>query len=207
MGWMSWKETILDFFDVFGPATLAVVSFTESIIQPVPPDLLYLPMLYDAAGDMPLVTWLFLVVTLSSVAGSYIGYLIGQKWGRQLLDRFAKPKHVAKLEALTIKYGNLGIFIAAFSPIPYKVFGWVAGMGEMNKKAFLIAGLFGRSLRFGLEAILVGIYGQKALDAIFNFLDNEILIGIVMIVSALAIWFAWSWWSNLSVEEITNSSE
>ena len=204
---MSWKETILDFFDVFGPATLAVVSFTESIIQPVPPDLLYLPMLYDAAGDIPLVTWLFLVVTLSSVAGSYIGYLIGQKWGRELLDKFAKPKHVAKLEALTIKYGNLGIFIAAFSPIPYKVFGWVAGMGEMNKKAFLIAGLFGRSLRFGLEAVLVGIYGQKALDAMFTFLDNEILIGIVMIVSALAIWFAWSWWSNLSVEEITNSSE
>ena len=204
---MSWKETILDFFDVFGPATLAVVSFTESIIQPVPPDLLYLPMLYDAAGDIPLVTWLFLVVTLSSVAGSYIGYLIGQKWGRQLLDRFAKPKHVAKLEALTIKYGNLGIFIAAFSPIPYKVFGWVAGMGEMNKKAFLIAGLFGRSLRFGLEAILVGIYGQKALDAIFKFLDNEILIGIIMIVSGIALWFSWSWWSKLSVEEITNSSE
>ena len=204
---MSWKDTILDFFDVFGPATLAVVSFTESIIQPVPPDLLYLPMLYDADGDIPLVTWLFLVVTLSSVAGSYIGYIIGQKWGRELLDKFAKPKHVAKLEALTIKYGNLGIFIAAFSPIPYKVFGWVAGMGEMNKKAFLIAGLFGRSLRFGLEAILVGIYGQKALDAMFTFLDNEILIGIIMIVSGIALWFSWSWWSKLSVEEITNSSE
>lgn len=204
---MSWKDTILDFFDIFGPATLAVVSFTESIIQPVPPDLLYLPMLYDADGDIPLVTWLFLVVTLSSVAGSYIGYLIGQKWGRELLDKFAKPKHVAKLEALTIKYGNLGIFIAAFSPIPYKVFGWVAGMGEMNKKAFLIAGLFGRSLRFGLEAVLVGIYGQKALDAMFTFLDNEILIGVIMIVSGIALWFSWSWWSKLSVEEITNSSE
>jgi len=204
---MSWKETILDFFDIFGPATLAVVSFTESIIQPVPPDLLYLPMLYDAAGDIPLVTWLFLVVTLSSVAGSYVGYLIGQKWGRELLDKFAKPKHVAKLEALTIKYGTLGIFIAAFSPIPYKVFGWVAGMGEMNKKAFLIAGLFGRSLRFGLEAILVGIYGQKALDAMFTFLDNEILIGVIMIIGGLALWFSWSWWSNLSVEEIADSSE
>ena len=98
---MSWKETILDFFDVFGPATLAVVSFTESIIQPVPPDLLYLPMLYDAAGDMPLVTWLFLVVTLSSVAGSYIGYLIGQKWGRQLLDRFPKPVISVTLSCFT----------------------------------------------------------------------------------------------------------
>ena len=204
---MSRKDTILDFFDIFGPATLAVVSFTESIIQPVPPDLLYLPMLYDAAGDIPLVTWLFLVVTLSSVAGSYIGYLIGQKWGRELLDKFAKPKHVAKLEALTIKYGTLGIFIAAFSPIPYKVFGWVAGMGEMNKKAFLIAGLFGRSLRFGLEALLVGIYGQKALDAMFTFLDNEILIGIIMIIGMLALWFSWSWWSNLSVEKIADSSE
>jgi undecaprenyl-diphosphatase len=204
---MSWKDTVLDFFEVFGPASLAVLSFTESIIQPVPPDLLYLPLLYDAMGDIPLVMWLFLVVTLSSVAGSYIGYLIGQKWGRDVLDRFAKPKHVDKLEALTIKYGNLGIFIAAFSPIPYKVFGWVAGMGEMNKKAFLIAGLLGRSLRFGLEAILVGVYGQKALDAMFTFLDNEILIGVVMIVSCAALWFSWSWWSNLSVEEITNSSE
>ncbi|MBT3419558.1 MAG: DedA family protein [Euryarchaeota archaeon] len=204
---MSWKDTVLDFFDVFGPASLAVLSFTESIIQPVPPDLLYLPLLYDAMGDIPLVMWLFLVVTLSSVAGSYIGYLIGQKWGRDVLDRFAKPKHVAKLEALTIKYGNLGIFIAAFSPIPYKVFGWVAGMGEMNKKAFLIAGLLGRSLRFGLEAILVGVYGQKALDVMFTFLDNEILIGVVLIVSCAVLWFSWSWWSNLSVEEITNSSE
>jgi len=204
---MSWKDTILDFFDIFGPASLAVLSFTESIIQPVPPDLLYLPMLYDAMGDVPQVIWLFLVVTLSSVAGSYVGYLIGKKWGRDVLDRFAKPKHVAKLEALTIKYGTFGIFIAAFSPIPYKVFGWVAGMGEMNKKAFLIAGLFGRSLRFGLEAILVGIYGQKALDAMFTFLDNEILIGVVMIVSCAALWFSWSWWSNLSVEPITESSE
>ena len=197
----------MDFFDIFGSASLAVLSFTESIIQPVPPDLLYLPMLYDAMGDVPLVIWLFLVVTLSSVAGSYVGYLIGKKWGRDVLDRFAKPKHVAKLEALTIKYGTFGIFIAAFSPIPYKVFGWVAGMGEMNKKAFLIAGLFGRSLRFGLEAILVGIYGQKALDAMFTFLDNEILIGIIIIVGGAVLWFSWHWWSNLSVEQITESSE
>ena len=98
---MSWKDSILDFFDIFGPATLAVVSFTEAIIQPVPPDLLYLPMLYDAAGNIPLIIWLFLAVTLSSVAGSYIGYLIGKKWGRELLDKFAKPKHIEKLEALT----------------------------------------------------------------------------------------------------------
>ena len=198
---MSWKDSILDFFDIFGPASLAVLSFTESIIQPVPPDLLYLPMLYDAMWDVPLVTWLFLVVTLSSVAGSYVGYLIGQRWGRQLLDKFAKQKHVDKLEALTVKYGTAGIFIAAFSPIPYKVFGWVAGMGDMDKRSFLIAGLFGRGLRFGLEALLIGIYGKAALDAINTFLDNEILIAIVMIVIITIAYFAWQWWSNLGKDK------
>jgi len=154
-------------------------------------------MLYDAMDNKPLVMWYFLVVTLTSVAGSYVGYLIGKRWGRQLLDRFAKQKHVAKLEALTTKYGTVGIFIAAFSPIPYKVFGWVAGMGEMDKRSFIVTGLFGRGLRFGLEALLIGIYGQKALDTINAILDNEILIALGMIAIGLVGYFAWSWWSKL----------
>tara|TARA_B100001564_G_scaffold89074_1_gene72408 strand:+ start:86 stop:577 length:492 start_codon:yes stop_codon:yes gene_type:complete len=158
-------------------------------------------MLYDAMDNKPLVLWYFLVVTLTSVTGSYVGYLIGQRWGRQLLDKFAKQKHVDKLEALTIKYGTAGIFIAAFSPIPYKVFGWVAGMGEMDKRAFLIAGLFGRGLRFGLEALLIGIYGKAALDSINTFLDNEILIAVVMIVTITIAYFAWQWWSKLGEDK------
>tara|TARA_B100001540_G_scaffold316947_1_gene348292 strand:+ start:1004 stop:1615 length:612 start_codon:yes stop_codon:yes gene_type:complete len=195
---VSWYSGVLDFIlERTNSAVLGLVSFTEAIIQPLPPDLVYLPMLYDAMDNKPLVFWYFLVVTLSSVAGSYIGYLIGQRWGRQLLNRFAKQKHVSKLEALTTKYGTAGIFIAAFSPIPYKVFGWVAGMGEMDKRSFILAGLFGRGLRFGLEALLIGIYGKKALDAINTFLDNEILIAVGMIVTITIAYFAWQWWSNL----------
>jgi len=198
---MSWHDGILDFIlDHTNSAVLGLVSFTEAIIQPLPPDLVYLPMLYDAMGNTPLVLWYFLVVTLSSVAGSYIGYLIGKRWGRQLLDKFAKQKHIAKLEALTERYGTIGIFIAAFSPIPYKVFGWVAGMGEMDKRPFLIAGLFGRSLRFGLEALLIGIYGKKALDAINTFLDNELLIGIGMIFIGIIAYLMWNWWSKLGLQ-------
>ena len=195
---MSWYSGTLDFIlDRTNSFVLGLVSFTEAIIQPIPPDLVYLPMLYDAMDNTPLVIWYFLVVTLSSVAGSYIGYLLGKHWGRQLLDRFAKQKHVDKLEALTEKYGTLGIFVAAFSPIPYKVFGWVAGMGEMDRRSFIIAGLFGRGLRFGLEALLIGIYGKKALDTINLFLDNEILIALGMIVFAAIGYLIWRWWSKL----------
>ncbi|MEK9697006.1 MAG: hypothetical protein VW270_14690, partial [Candidatus Poseidoniales archaeon] len=56
---MGWKETIIDWFDIFGPAALAMLSFTEAIIQPVPPDLLYIPMLLDALGNGPLMLWLW----------------------------------------------------------------------------------------------------------------------------------------------------
>ena len=202
---MSWKETILDFFDVFGPASLAVVSFTESIVQPIPPDLLYIPMLADAIGNIPMVVWLWLTVTLSSVAGSLVGYWIGKRWGRKLLTRFSKQAHLDKIEALTLKYGTFGIFIAAFSPIPYKVFGWVAGMGEMEKKPFLLAGLCGRGLRFGLEAVLIGIYGNKAIEALNWFLDNEIILALAMILAAIPIWYGWKWWSNIELE--TSSME
>ena len=197
---VSWYSGVLDFIlERTNSAVLGFVSFTEAIIQPLPPDLVYLPMLYDAMDNKPLVMWYFLVVTLTSVAGSYIGYLIGQRWGRQLLDRFAKTQHVEKLEALTTKYGTVGIFIAAFSPIPYKVFGWVAGMGEMDKRSFIAAGLVGRGMRFGLEALLIGIYGKAALDTINTFLDNEILIAVAMIFSGLVIYLVWQWWSKLSV--------
>jgi len=197
---MGWKEWVIDAFGIFGPASLAAVSFTEAIIQPLPPDVVYLPMLVDAMGDMPAVIWLWLVVTISSVLGSIVGYWIGGKWGNPLMQRFAKPEHKSKLMALSDKYGTIGIFIAAFSPIPYKVFGWIAGMTKMDRTPFIIAGLAGRGLRFGLEALLIGLYGQQALKAMFWFLDHEILLAIALIVMAILTWFAWSWWNGLEEE-------
>jgi len=194
---MSWKETILEAFEVFGPASLFLLSFTEAIIQLIPPDLLYIPMLVNAMGDTPLVVWLWLVVTVASVLGSLVGYFIGQRWGTSLLIRFGQEKHLAKLEMLTERYGTMGIFIAAFSPIPYKVLGWVAGMGHMAKKPFLIAGFVGRSLRFGLEAVLIGLYGDDAYDAMMWFLDNEILLAVALIVTGGLLVVAWRWWSGL----------
>ncbi|MBQ70922.1 MAG: hypothetical protein CMA65_05480 [Euryarchaeota archaeon] len=194
---MGWKEQTLELFEIFGPASLAVVSFTEAIIQPVPPDLLYMPMLVNAIGDTPLVVWLWLVVTVSSVLGSLVGYYIGKKWGTSLMVRFGQERHLLKLEQLTLRYGSWGIFIAAFSPIPYKVLGWMAGMGHMKHKPFILAGFFGRGLRFGLEAILIGLYGSQALNLLNWLLDNEIMLAIALILGFAVLVYAWQWWNNL----------
>ena len=197
---MSWKDSVIDWFDGFGWLSLAALSFTEAIIQPVPPDLLFLPMLVNASGDSNMVLWLWIVITVTSVLGSIIGYWVGRKWGRSLFNRFKGEKHLRKIESLTTRYGTVGVFIAAFSPIPYKVFGWAAGMGEMKMKPFIIAGLFGRGLRFGLEALLVGIYGNKAVEGLEWLLDREVLIGIVIILLCGVAWLLLRWWNELSID-------
>ena len=201
---MSWQQQILEWFDIFGPASLGLLSFTEAIIQPVPPDLMFLPMLMNHAGNIPMILWLWIVITITSVLGSLVGYWIGKNWGKSLITKFNGEKHITKLEILTEKYGTIGVFIAAFSPIPYKVFGWFAGMGEMDKKSFLLAGLIGRGMRFGIEAILIGIYGQDALDFLNNLLDQELLMGIILIVIAVISYYAWKWWINLKPETETS---
>ncbi|MAO69493.1 MAG: hypothetical protein CL983_00215 [Euryarchaeota archaeon] len=201
---MTWKEQILQWFEIFGPASLGMLSFTEAIIQPVPPDLMFLPMLLNNSGNIPMIFWLWIVITSTSVLGSLIGYWIGQNWGKSIVERFNGQKHIKKLEILTQKYGTMGIFIAAVSPIPYKVFGWFAGMGEMNKKSFILAGFLGRGIRFGLEAVLIGIYGQKALDSLNNILEQELLLGLIIIIAAIISYYTWKWWSNLRIETETS---
>ena len=95
---MGWKESVVDWFDGFGAASLGTMSFTEAIIQPVPPDLLFLPMLLAAQGNSSLILWLWIVITVTSVLGSLVGYWIGKRWGRSLFDRFGGEKHVKKIE-------------------------------------------------------------------------------------------------------------
>ena len=195
---MSWKGAIVDWFDAYGAIGLAAMSFSESIIQPVPPDLMFIPMLVTAEGSSSLIILLWLVVTITSVLGSLVGYWIGKKWGRTLFNRFKAERHLKKIEALTQRYGTFGIFIAAFSPIPYKVFGWAAGMGEMKIKPFVIAGLIGRGLRFGLEALLIGIYGSKAVEGMEWLLDREVFIGIALALVIVATWLGIRWWNGLT---------
>ena len=188
---MIGEEVILDFFESFGPLALALLSFTEAIIQPIPPDVLFLPMAYDASDNEGLLIWLWLVVTLSSVLGAIIGHALGKRYGTKLIDKFGKPHHRQQLEKLFERYGTLGMFIAAVSPLPYKVFGWIAGASDMKLRPFILAGIVGRGLRFGLEALFIFLYGESAMRAVEWILDRELLMGIILIftLGTIVWWF------------------
>ena len=77
-------SSVIDWGSNFGLVGLALVSFTESIIQPVPPDLLVIPMSLEAASKLELLA-IFLVATISSVLGSLGGYGIGLYAGRPII--------------------------------------------------------------------------------------------------------------------------
>lgn len=187
---MIGEDFILEFFNQFGPFALALLSFTEAIIQPIPPDVMFLPMAYDERNSVNMLLWLWFIVTFASVLGAMVGHALGKRYGTKLLDRFGKPHHRERLEYLFERYGVWGMFIAAVSPLPYKVFGWIAGASDMKMRPFVLAGIFGRGLRFGMEAVLIYLYGDTAMDAANWLLDHELIMAVVLIVLIGAV----GWW-------------
>ena len=191
-------SSIIDWADEWGLLGLAVVSASEAAFQPAPPDLLVIPMVLGADTSLDILT-IVLVATLSSVVGAVGGYGIGAYAGRPILERFASDATVSRLDALMIRYGSAGIFLAAVSPIPYKALAWAAGAGRMDLRLFIAAGLFGRGIRFGMEGIVLGIWGDEFLSLIENPLAWLVggLLGLLLILPLMG------WWTGLA--EATDS--
>ncbi len=191
-------DTVVSWGSGFGLVGLAVVSATEAALQPVPPDLLVIPMSLDANSEFELLA-IFLVATLFSVIGSLGGYGIGLYAGRPTIEKIAKSSLSRKLDELIARYGVAGVFIAAVSPIPYKLLAWMAGAGRMEMRTFISAGIFGRSIRFGMEVLIVGYWGEEFVQML-----KEPLFWIVVGVFSIVIFVPLNnWWNNLDkpVEE------
>jgi len=195
-------DTTIDWADSWGLIGLAIVSATEAMFQPAPPDLLVIPMVLNSNGSVTEIFAIVLTATIFSVFGSLGGYAIGMYAGRPFLEKFAKPNTISRIDNLFLKYGSMGVFIAAISPIPYKAFAWAAGSGKMNIRLFVFAGLLGRGIRFGLEGIVLGFYGEEFSDLMYN--PFFWLFGGVL---ATALFFPLNtWWNSLIIPD-NNSSE
>ena len=185
-------DSVVSWGSGFGLVGLAVVSSSEAAFNPVPPDLLVIPMSLDASSGIDLLA-IFLVATLSSVIGSLGGYGIGFYAGRPAIEKFAKPSLSRKLDELISRYGDTGVFIAAVSPIPYKLLAWTAGAGRMDIRTFLSAGIFGRGIRFGMEVMIVGYWGEELVEML-----EDPLFWIVVGVFSVVVFIPLSnWWNGL----------
>ena len=151
---------------------LALLSFAESVIFPIPPDVMLAPM----SLSQPSRAWHFaLITTLASIVGGVAGYLLGFFAFDTLLQSFIESSGYAhKLETAIgwfEAYGVWVVFLAGFSPIPYKIFTVSAGFLPMAFLPFLIASAIGRGARFFLVATLMKWGGARMEEQLRKYVE------------------------------------
>jgi membrane protein YqaA with SNARE-associated domain len=178
----------------YGGPALVVLAFAESSFFPIPPDVLLLPLCLSKPDK----SFKFAVLTsIGSVIGGICGYFIGF-WLWSLTSAFFftyipgfNPDKFQLVQNLFFQYDFWIIFIAGFSPIPYKIFTIGAGVFKVNFFMFFLASAVSRSLRFFLVAGLVYCFGvsiRNFIDKYFNLLTwtfTLLLVGGFLVLKLL----------------------
>ena len=176
---------------------LAVATFLESILSPIPPDPLLIPM---SVLRPEMAIWYGLVATIASLSGALVGHWLGSRFGRPILSRFTSESKVDLAESLFDRYGAWALLAAAVTPIPYKLFAILAGVLKFDRKRFLIVSLIGRGSRFIGLGILFFLFGEQIQHFIEQNIQKLSLFGLVaVVVSCLCLWVLVKFRSKLGV--------
>ncbi|WP_411358520.1 YqaA family protein [Pseudidiomarina salilacus] len=166
------------------PSILAALSFSESVIFPIPPDVMLAPM----AMTQPQRAWFFaFITTVASVLGGIAGYWLGYfAFDPLVMPLIEWAGYEDKLEHVTgwfREYGFWIIFIAGFSPIPYKLFTVTGGMLQVYFLPFVLGSVISRGLRFYLVAWLLRTGGPQMAIRLRKYVDRIgwALVGVAVI--------------------------
>ena len=174
---------------------LAAVSFIESSFFPIPPDVMVIPMVISKKDDF---FKIFLITTIFSVLGGILGYFIGAFFfdiGIQIMTFYGYEDKLISLKNNLINseglYAWLGIlFLAGFTPLPYKVFTIASGLIGFNILIFVLISLISRGLRFFIVSYLSYKFGHL----FTQFMDKHgskwfTIIGILIVIISIIIYF------------------
>ena len=162
LGWSKHRDA---------PKYLSVMSFAESSFFPIPPDVMLMPMSLATPQKAYYFAWL---TTIFSLLGGLFGYAIGYFAMDALLpliESIGYGDKLLRVEAFFKEYGIWVVFIAGFSPVPYKLFTITAGASSMALLPFIIASFIGRGARFFLVAGLMKWGGAKMEASIRKWVD------------------------------------
>ena len=183
------KDWTLDFADSeWALAALLLLTFSESTFFPIPPDPLLIAI---GVANPSSAIWIAALVTAASVAGAYVGYFLGRRVGRPLLYRLVSEDKVTRAEWLFSRYGAWAIIVAAFTPIPYKVFTILAGVLDLPVRPFMLASLVGRGARFLTIGVLIYLFGEPIQDFIdqqFELLTIAAAVGLVVVLVGFLVY-------------------
>ncbi|MGB2741020.1 MAG: YqaA family protein [Cognaticolwellia sp.] len=168
----------------FAPRILALLTFAESVFFPIPPDVLLAPMVLAK----PERAWrLASLTTVASVIGGIVGYGLGylmfEPWIQPLITEFGYQARFDKAMLWFSEWGVWVVFIAGFSPIPYKLFTLSAGFLQMAFLPFLLASAIGRGMRFFIVAGVIRWGGAPMEQKIRQWVDvlGWLIVAIIVI--------------------------
>ena len=173
---------------------LATISFIESSFFPIPPEVIMVPMVISKKNDF---VKIFLITTIFSVLGGILGYFIGAFFfdmGMQVMTFYGYEDKLISLKNNLINsegfYAWLGIlFLAGFTPLPYKVFTIASGLIGFNILIFIIISLISRGLRFFIVSYLSYKFGNLFTE----FMEKHgskwfTVIGILIVIIGIIIY-------------------
>jgi membrane protein YqaA with SNARE-associated domain len=174
---------------------LAILSFAESSFFPIPPDIMIVPMVLVKKNDY---LKIFLIATFSSAVGGLLGYFIGFVFldlAMNIIEFYGYEEKVINLKD-NLSSGNnfiyfLGtLFLAGFTPLPFKVFTITSGMIGFNIFIFFAVCLVSRALRFFVVSYLSFKFG----DTFSKFMEKDAakwfsIVGLVIVAIAITIYF------------------
>ncbi|MBI4158962.1 DedA family protein [Candidatus Woesearchaeota archaeon] len=163
---------------------LFILSVIESVFFPVPPDILIVLLTLQNPDAFLMIA---LVATLGSLIGGLIGYCIGYLGEKTILEKMVSKKKISKLHRLFDRYGAGSVLIAAFTPLPYKIFTIGAGVFYINIKKFILASLIGRGGRFLLVAWSVYAYGDSIVSTLDKYVFNP--FALTAVAGFIALFF------------------
>ena len=174
---------------------LAIIAFAESSFFPIPPDIMIVPMVIAKKNDY---LKIFLIATFSSAVGGLLGYFIGFVFldlAMNVIEFYGYEEKVINLK-YNLSSGNnfiyfLGtLFLAGFTPLPFKVFTITSGMIGFNIFIFFAVCLVSRALRFFVVSYLSFKFG----DTFSEFMEKDAakwfsIFGLVIVAIAITIYF------------------
>ena len=174
---------------------LALVSFAESSFFPIPPDIMVVPMIIAKKNDY---LKIFLIATFSSAIGGLFGYFIGSFFldlAMNVIEIYGYEEKVVNLKINLSSGMNfilfLGtLFLAGFTPLPFKVFTITSGIIGFNIFIFFIVCLVSRALRFFVVSYLSFKFG----DNFSEFMEKDAakwfsIFGLIIVAIAVTIYF------------------
>ncbi|HYC75006.1 YqaA family protein [Brevundimonas sp.] len=164
---------------------LAVISFAESSIFPVPPDVMLAPMILARPDKAYFYAF---VCTVASVLGGILGYAIGYYLtdvGLWLMNLLGHSDGLAEFQHWFDRWGLAVILIKGLTPVPYKLVTIASGLAAFSFPVFVAASVVTRGARFFLEAWVLRRWGPAMLAQVEKRLAMWSIIGIVLLVGAI----------------------